>query len=117
MITALPQSSPEDVAAAFARAREAQKVWSQWPLRKRLNIVPRSHHYADHLFVIVHGPHRAEALGDAVQQECVAHTGSGGRDGGGAPAFRRPPVECAAWYEGAAREVSVGTAGMTPVQR
>jgi succinate-semialdehyde dehydrogenase / glutarate-semialdehyde dehydrogenase len=43
VITALPQSSPEDVAAAFARAREAQKVWSQWPLRKRLKVFRRLH--------------------------------------------------------------------------
>jgi acyl-CoA reductase-like NAD-dependent aldehyde dehydrogenase len=31
-IVDLPQSSPEDVASAYAEAREAQATWASWPL-------------------------------------------------------------------------------------
>jgi succinate-semialdehyde dehydrogenase/glutarate-semialdehyde dehydrogenase len=43
VITALPQSSPADIETAFARAREAQRTWSQWPVRKRLAVFKRFH--------------------------------------------------------------------------
>ncbi|MBF6333909.1 succinic semialdehyde dehydrogenase [Nocardia transvalensis] len=39
----LPQSSPEDVAAAAANARAAQKEWASWPLRRRLAVFERAH--------------------------------------------------------------------------
>ncbi|MDP3967169.1 MAG: succinic semialdehyde dehydrogenase [Nocardioides sp.] len=38
VVTALPQSTPDDVAAAFAQARKAQETWSQWPVRKRVKV-------------------------------------------------------------------------------
>jgi succinate-semialdehyde dehydrogenase/glutarate-semialdehyde dehydrogenase len=43
VITTLPQSSPADIETAFARAREAQKTWSQWPVKKRLAVFKRFH--------------------------------------------------------------------------
>ncbi len=43
VITTLPQSSPEDITTAFARAREAQAIWSQWPIKKRLALFKRFH--------------------------------------------------------------------------
>jgi len=43
VITTLPQSSPEDIEAAFARAWEAQATWSQWPVKKRLAVFKRFH--------------------------------------------------------------------------
>src|SRR3978361_58380 len=43
VITTLPQSSPEDIETAFARAREAQKSWSQWPVKKRLKVFKKVH--------------------------------------------------------------------------
>jgi succinate-semialdehyde dehydrogenase/glutarate-semialdehyde dehydrogenase len=43
VITTLPQSSPKDIEAAFARAREAQRTWSQWPVKKRLAVFKRFH--------------------------------------------------------------------------
>jgi len=43
VVTALPQSTPEDVAEAFRRARRAQHEWSQWPLRRRLAVFRRFH--------------------------------------------------------------------------
>src|SRR4051795_2646897 len=42
-INTLPQSTPVDIETAFARAREAQKAWSQWPVRKRLKVFKRFH--------------------------------------------------------------------------
>ena len=39
----LPQSSPEDVAAAFAEARKAQAVWATWPLKRRIEVMKRFH--------------------------------------------------------------------------
>jgi aldehyde dehydrogenase (NAD+)/succinate-semialdehyde dehydrogenase/glutarate-semialdehyde dehydrogenase len=43
VITTLPQSSPEDIELAFERARAAQKVWSQWSVKKRLAVFKRFH--------------------------------------------------------------------------
>ncbi len=43
VIVGLPQSSPADIEEAFAAARRAQAVWSQWPLRKRLAVFRRFH--------------------------------------------------------------------------
>ena len=39
----LPQSSPEDVVTAYAGAREAQAVWSAWPLKRRIDVMKRFH--------------------------------------------------------------------------
>ncbi|MEG8177222.1 succinate-semialdehyde dehydrogenase (NADP(+)) [Nocardia terpenica] len=39
----LPQSTPEDVAAAAANARAAQREWASWPLRRRLAVFERAH--------------------------------------------------------------------------
>ncbi len=43
VITTLPQSSPKDIETAFARAREAQRTWSQWPVKKRLGVFKKFH--------------------------------------------------------------------------
>jgi len=43
VIAALPQSSPGDIEEAFRRARRAQAVWSQWPIKKRLAVFKRFH--------------------------------------------------------------------------
>src|SRR6187200_57829 len=43
VITTLPQSTPEDIETAFARARVAQREWSQWPVKKRLAVFKRFH--------------------------------------------------------------------------
>ena len=42
-IGALPQSTPSDVVAAFATAREAQRQWAQRPLEERLAVFRRLH--------------------------------------------------------------------------
>ncbi|NPC98887.1 succinic semialdehyde dehydrogenase [Nocardioides sp. zg-DK7169] len=39
----LPQSSPSDIEEAFARAREAQRVWAAWPVRKRMRVFRTAH--------------------------------------------------------------------------
>ncbi|MHB9759335.1 succinic semialdehyde dehydrogenase [Streptomyces sp. BYX5S] len=39
----LPESTPEDVARAFERAREAQEVWARTPVRKRAAVLLRFH--------------------------------------------------------------------------
>lgn len=39
----LPQSSPADIEEAFVRAREAQRIWAAWPLRKRLRVFRTAH--------------------------------------------------------------------------
>ncbi|MEU5113139.1 succinic semialdehyde dehydrogenase [Streptomyces longwoodensis] len=39
----LPQSTPEDVAAAFERARAAQAVWERTPVRERAAVLLRFH--------------------------------------------------------------------------
>src|SRR3954464_5524524 len=43
VITALPQSTPADIETAYARAREAQAEWSQWPVKKRLKVFKKFH--------------------------------------------------------------------------
>ncbi|WP_432134947.1 succinic semialdehyde dehydrogenase [Streptomyces sp. bgisy154] len=42
-LTDLPESTPEDVAAAFDRARAAQAVWEQIPVRERAAVLLRFH--------------------------------------------------------------------------
>lgn len=42
-ITELPQSSPEDVQAAYAEARKAQQIWASWPLKKRMAVINKFH--------------------------------------------------------------------------
>src|SRR4051812_38377776 len=39
----LPESTPEDVATAFARARAAQEVWARTPVRERAAVLLRFH--------------------------------------------------------------------------
>ncbi|MBB5934732.1 succinic semialdehyde dehydrogenase [Streptomyces zagrosensis] len=39
----LPESTPEDVTTAFARARQAQKLWAATPLRQRAAVLLRFH--------------------------------------------------------------------------
>ncbi|WP_353944231.1 succinic semialdehyde dehydrogenase [Streptomyces sp. HUAS MG91] len=39
----LPESTPEDVAAAFERARAAQAVWAKTPVRRRAAVLLRFH--------------------------------------------------------------------------
>ena len=43
IVTALPQSSPEDVARAYDAARRAQRTWSSWPLDRRLGVMKKFH--------------------------------------------------------------------------
>ncbi len=43
LLVELPQSSEGDIEKAFADARRAQKVWSSWPLRRRLKVLKRFH--------------------------------------------------------------------------
>ena len=43
VLTALPQSSPSDVAEAFAAARRAQREWATWSVARRLKVVRRFH--------------------------------------------------------------------------
>ena len=42
-ITALPQSSPEDVVTAFGEARKAQQIWASWSLKKRMKVLSTFH--------------------------------------------------------------------------
>ncbi|KUJ67033.1 succinate-semialdehyde dehydrogenase [Streptomyces albus subsp. albus] len=39
----LPESTPEDVAAAFERARDAQRAWAATPVRRRAAVLLRFH--------------------------------------------------------------------------
>ncbi|MFD3455769.1 succinic semialdehyde dehydrogenase [Streptomyces sp. NPDC058691] len=39
----LPESTPQDVAAAYERAREAQRAWAATPVRKRAAVLLRFH--------------------------------------------------------------------------
>ncbi|WP_232265600.1 succinic semialdehyde dehydrogenase [Streptomyces pactum] len=39
----LPESTPEDVATAFERARDAQRVWADTPVRRRAAVLLRFH--------------------------------------------------------------------------
>lgn len=43
VITELPQSSPDDIVAAFAAARAAQKTWAAWSVKRRLEVFKRYH--------------------------------------------------------------------------
>jgi succinate-semialdehyde dehydrogenase / glutarate-semialdehyde dehydrogenase len=43
VITALPQSSAEDIAGAFAEARSAQSEWASWPVAKRMKVFKKFH--------------------------------------------------------------------------
>ncbi|MFC5728696.1 MULTISPECIES: succinic semialdehyde dehydrogenase [Nocardioides] len=43
VLVELPQSTPEDIEAAFEEAREAQRLWSQWPVARRLEVFKRAH--------------------------------------------------------------------------
>jgi aldehyde dehydrogenase (NAD+)/succinate-semialdehyde dehydrogenase/glutarate-semialdehyde dehydrogenase len=39
----LPQSTPDDVGAAYGAARRAQALWAGWPLKRRLAVLRRFH--------------------------------------------------------------------------
>ncbi|GAB2969414.1 succinic semialdehyde dehydrogenase [Nocardioides montaniterrae] len=43
VLVELPQSTPEDIADAFAEARKAQELWARWPVKKRLEVFDRAH--------------------------------------------------------------------------
>jgi succinate-semialdehyde dehydrogenase/glutarate-semialdehyde dehydrogenase len=43
VITALPQSSQQDIETAYDEARRAQQIWSAWPLSRRLEVIKRFH--------------------------------------------------------------------------
>ncbi|AXT84337.1 succinic semialdehyde dehydrogenase [Aeromicrobium sp. A1-2] len=43
LLVELPQSSPEDVAQAFATSRNAQKIWGAWSIKKRLKVLKKFH--------------------------------------------------------------------------
>ncbi|KQZ75487.1 succinic semialdehyde dehydrogenase [Nocardioides sp. Root151] len=43
VLVELPQSTPDDITAAFEASRRAQAEWSQWPLKKRLKVFKRFH--------------------------------------------------------------------------
>lgn len=43
VLVELPQSTPADIEAAFATAREAQRSWAARPLRERLGVFKRAH--------------------------------------------------------------------------
>jgi aldehyde dehydrogenase (NAD+)/succinate-semialdehyde dehydrogenase/glutarate-semialdehyde dehydrogenase len=43
VITAVPQSTPADVEAAYDAARAAQRDWASWPLADRLAVMRRFH--------------------------------------------------------------------------
>ena len=43
VLTALPQSTPEDIATAFARPARRSRLWAQWPVKKRLEVFKRFH--------------------------------------------------------------------------
>src|SRR4051812_1167431 len=60
LLIELPQSTPEDVAAAYATARAAQRKWAATPLKQRLAVFKRAHA----LFV-----DRARAVADLIQVE------------------------------------------------
>ncbi|WP_433200186.1 succinic semialdehyde dehydrogenase [Nocardia sp. CA-107356] len=61
VVGALPQSTPEDVAAAYASARAAQKEWATWPLQRRLQVFERAHE----LILAEH-----ETIADLIQIGC-----------------------------------------------
>ncbi|GAB3863789.1 succinic semialdehyde dehydrogenase [Nocardioides maradonensis] len=43
VLVELPQSTPEDIEEAFAKARKAQELWAQWPVKRRLEVFDRAH--------------------------------------------------------------------------
>jgi len=43
VLVELPQSTPADIEAAYARAREAQREWASWPIEKRLKVFKKAH--------------------------------------------------------------------------
>ena len=43
VLVELPQSTPEDIVAAYATAREVQKEWAARPLKERLEVFKRAH--------------------------------------------------------------------------
>ncbi|MGK5638588.1 succinic semialdehyde dehydrogenase [Streptomyces sp. URMC 126] len=43
VLARLPESTPEDVATAFERAREAQRRWAEVPVRRRADVLLRFH--------------------------------------------------------------------------
>ncbi|MGH3362249.1 MAG: aldehyde dehydrogenase family protein, partial [Nocardioides sp.] len=60
VLVELPQSTPDDIAAAFAEARRAQAEWSQWPLARRLKVFKKFH-----TLVVDH----QEEIADLIQAE------------------------------------------------
>ncbi len=43
VLVELPQSTPTDIEAAFAQAREAQRSWARWSVKRRLQVFARAH--------------------------------------------------------------------------
>ncbi len=43
LLVELPQSSPDDIRQAFAQAREAQKIWGSWSVKRRTKVLDRFH--------------------------------------------------------------------------
>ena len=43
VLVELPQSTPADIEAAYAAARDAQREWATWPVKKRLAVFKRAH--------------------------------------------------------------------------
>ncbi len=43
VLVELPQSTEADIEAAYAEARAAQRLWAQWPVKKRLEVFDRAH--------------------------------------------------------------------------
>ncbi len=43
VLVELPQSTPADIEAAYAAAREAQQEWAKWPISKRLKVFKKAH--------------------------------------------------------------------------
>ena len=43
VLVELPQSTPADIEAAYAEARQAQKEWAAWPIAKRLKVFKKAH--------------------------------------------------------------------------
>ena len=43
VLVELPQSTPADIEAAFARSREVQVEWASWPIAKRLTVFKKAH--------------------------------------------------------------------------
>jgi acyl-CoA reductase-like NAD-dependent aldehyde dehydrogenase len=43
VLVELPQSTPDDIERAYAKARAAQREWAKWPLKKRLKVFRKAH--------------------------------------------------------------------------